>query len=59
MFHENNMTSASTTQLFFEPQKMEIAFPELLTLIKLVLPPPVTSVTAERSFSSMKRIDQQ
>lgn len=56
MFHENNMTSASTTQLFFELQKMEIVFPELLTLIKLVLTLPVTSVTAERSFSSMKRI---
>jgi len=36
--------------------KMESAFPDLLLFVQIVLTVPIASATAERSFSTMKRV---
>jgi len=43
-------------QLFAELSKMQRAFFDLLALPKVILTIPVASVSAERSFSAMRRV---
>lgn len=55
-----NMFSAhkpeSTMQMFTELVKLQCAFPDMLALFKTVITIPVSSASAERSFSTMRRI---
>ena len=42
--------------VLLELLKMEGAFPDLLLFVQIVLTVPIASATAERSFSTMKRV---
>ena len=43
-------------EVLTELLKMEAAFPDLLLFVQIVLTVPIASATAERSFSTMKRV---
>ena len=46
----------TTEQLYSLLSSMQAAFPDLFTLVRAALTIPVSSATAERSFSTLKRI---
>jgi len=55
MFRVSDHVS-DTQGVLSELLKMEAAFPDLLLFVQIVLTVPIASATAERSFSTMKRV---
>ena len=55
MFRMSDHVSDAQVVLL-ELLKMEGTFPDLLLFVQIVLTVPIASATAERSFSTMKRV---